>query len=559
MKKLLSLILCAVMLLGMMGVCASAEGEVTLVVSSATAKPGEEVEILISIENNPSISGISGEIKWDESVMTYTGFTAKTTKGVWSMDTFEEDHVILWYYDGLTNAYTGTELIVLKFQVAEDAADGEYPVTIELDPDWDAIVDEDNNTIEEFSIVGGSVTVASKDPVEDGFYLVGTLNDWTPAEAYKFGPNPSNSSEYMLETTLEVGKEIKVVKVQNNGIAGWYPDGTGNNYVVDEAHSGAVTIYFKDYYDESWSAFGGYMWINAKVTPEDAAEIYGASLSLKGNIGLNFFLTIPENILAVEGAYVDLNGEKLPVASAKTREVSGETLHQFTLELPAKEMNDVVTLRLLDADDAALKLYNNGEDLTETGFAFTIHDYIQRALETSEDENLKALMVAMSDYGSLAQKHFKYNLSNCPEILGEPEAVTLADLEAYQEVDTAGTATGLTYEGSSLVLESQTVLRFYFTLDEGKISDYTFKVAGKKVTPVEKDGKYYVEATNIHAKDLDKVYTVTVSSAAGTVITIKASGLSYAYKVLNSSDDTDLVNLVKGLYLYNRAADTYFG
>ena len=63
MKKFVCLVLTAVMLLGMMSVGASADGVVTLVVTGGTAAPGGTVEVLISIENNPSISGISGEIK----------------------------------------------------------------------------------------------------------------------------------------------------------------------------------------------------------------------------------------------------------------------------------------------------------------------------------------------------------------------------------------------------------------------------------------------------------------------------------------------------------------
>ena len=64
---------------------------------------------------------------------------------------------------------------------------------------------------------------------------------------------------------------------------------------------------------------------------------------------------------------------------------------------------------------------------------------------------------------------------------------------------------------------------------------------------------------NIAAKDLDKTYTVTVSTAEGKVVTVKTCALSYAYKVVNKGTDEALVNLVKGLYLYNQAANAYFG
>ena len=51
-----------------------------------------------------------------------------------------------------------------------------------------------------------------------------------------------------------------------------------------------------------------------------------------------------------------------------------------------------------------------------------------------------------------------------------------------------------------------------------------------------------------------------MSSAEGKIVTVKASALSYAYTVLNGgSNEATLIELVKGLYLYNQAANAYFG
>ena len=58
MKKLISVILVLTMLVGM-AAFASAEGEqLTFVVSSAEAEPGEEVNITVSVENNPGLACI---------------------------------------------------------------------------------------------------------------------------------------------------------------------------------------------------------------------------------------------------------------------------------------------------------------------------------------------------------------------------------------------------------------------------------------------------------------------------------------------------------------------
>ena len=570
MKRILCLILCAVMLCGLAGVSASADGTVTLVVTGGTAAPGETVEVLVSIENNPGISGFSGRIIYDHDLLIYQGYEAKTTKGSWFYpaenqedEPFVDDPYIMWIYNGLTNPYTGTELIALQFKVAEDAAPGEYPVTLEIDPDWDGIVDGDNNTIEEFETVAGVVTVTGEEPevLADGYYLIGQKG-WDEnaiGPELKFETNPNNTEEFLLETGLAVGDEIKVVRVANGAIAEWYPS-SGGNYIVDAAHSGAKTIYFHPWYADAWSAFGGYIWIDAALGV--VAEVYGSSVSLKGDIALNFYLIVPDELKEDSGAYVTLNDEKYMIAEATTRTVGEDTLYQFTVKLHAKQMTDEVVLRVYTGEDALVTLYTHstGEDKTETGYVFTVQDYIQKTHENSTDEKLLALVDAMSDFGSLAQAQFNHNVESRVDVKADLSTVTVDDLATFAPKVTEGTATGLTYEGLTLVLESETVLRFYFTVDEGEIGDYTFKLGTKKVTPVEAGGKWYVEVANIAAKNLDKVYTVTVSNASGKIVTVKASALSYAYNVLSAEDaDATLVDLVKGLYLYNKAADAYFG
>ena len=110
-------------------------------------------------------------------------------------------------------------------------------------------------------------TTAPQPSGDDGIYLVGTFNDWTPSEAYKFTENSAAPGEYMLSTTLTEGDGVKVVKV-SGGQQTWYPDGEGNDYSVDAAHAGAVTIYFKETYQADWAAFNGYMYIDNGSTPD---------------------------------------------------------------------------------------------------------------------------------------------------------------------------------------------------------------------------------------------------------------------------------------------------
>ena len=117
------------------------------------------------------------------------------------------------------------------------------------------------NASSELDSIGAAVTAKFKWDLADGVYLVGTVNDWAPTPANQFAPNPDTEGEYKLETTLTAGDEIKVIQ-SVGGNWTWYPG--GNNYVVDEAHAGDVTIYFRNTYQSAWAEFGGYFYIAPK-------------------------------------------------------------------------------------------------------------------------------------------------------------------------------------------------------------------------------------------------------------------------------------------------------
>ena len=84
---------------------------------------------------------------------------------------------------------------------------------------------------------------------KDGFYLVGKFGgvDAWGIDANKiFTSNPSAEGEYMLENvTLAEGDLFKVVRVEEDEIKTWFPDGIDTDYAVDAAHAGVKTIYFR--------------------------------------------------------------------------------------------------------------------------------------------------------------------------------------------------------------------------------------------------------------------------------------------------------------------------
>lgn len=106
---------------------------------------------------------------------------------------------------------------------------------------------------------------------------------------------------------------------------------------------------------------------------------------------------------------------------------------------------------------------------------------------------------------------------------------------------------GVIYYGSSLLLESETVVRHYFKVEEGvKLYNYT----GRK-------GMYcYFDDTYSASELLDMDSSCSFEYDD---YTLTYSPMCYAYTILtNQSDDKALVNLMKSLYLYGKAASDYY-
>jgi hypothetical protein len=109
-------------------------------------------------------------------------------------------------------------------------------------------------------------------PAQPEYYLVGSMTDWAVVaeEQYHFAPN-AVEGEYVLTITLTAGQSIKVVGVEGQTQT-WYPEGTGNEYVVDATHAGNVTIYFRPAGNPEWAAFGGYIYIDATTGMDNTAD-----------------------------------------------------------------------------------------------------------------------------------------------------------------------------------------------------------------------------------------------------------------------------------------------
>ena len=307
------------------------------------------------------------------------------------------------------------------------------------------------------------------------------------------------------------------------------------------------------------------------IEADSYAVIESRSLYLKDSIGLNFYISLPDNYKIVKGqSHVDIEGETLEIPAP----IASSGFYLFTYYITAKQMRDEVTVKLYDSNGKLFPLKLKDGDIVTEGYKFSAQKYFDLAKEKlASDAKLMTLLDRTSDYGYLAQNYFDYHpVTLTAQIISSLNTVSLSSLTGYKPTITGEADGGVTYSGSTLELKSATRLRHVFALQKGAIGDYTFLVDGTAVTPLSKaddaslgDKQYAVDIKGVAAKDLGTVHLVQVKDSSGNVICKieNYSPISYAYRVLevgggSGAKAEQLVNLVKGLYLYHQAAKAYF-
>lgn len=319
------------------------------------------------------------------------------------------------------------------------------------------------------------------------------------------------------------------------------------NGVVTAHAAGTVTIWA---YTGANSAS-----ITLEILPGASQVTFtSASISLAGDIGINFYAQFSDDIIADEGAYMafTIAGKTHTVPLSQATLENGS--YRFSCAVNAKQMTDVVTAQMYTSAGpvGSAKTYSVKE------YADRLFAYIESTGTTAFD-SVVPLVKAMLNYGAYSQICFGYNtddLANADLAAADKTLPDSIDVSAFAH-SISGSEEGIQVYSASLLLESETTARFYFRLTGSKtIDEYTFIVDGQTVTPTPSgDGIYYVDKTNISAKDLDTAY---VASVGGLSVTYY--GLSYVRSMLSWSGSTEaLINIAKSLYVYNQAANTYFG
>lgn len=174
MNKIMSVIVAiAIMLLMLPVTIVSAAEEATITASAVEGKPGQNVAMTISMENNPGVTSVLLSVSFDDTVLTLKEVQDGGILGAaFHSDNRQNPYTLSWANDTATSNITvdGT-IVTLTFSIIETATMGtKIPVQVTYEYDNYDIIDKDMNPVK-FKCIDGYVGI-KEEPIaavyEDG-------------------------------------------------------------------------------------------------------------------------------------------------------------------------------------------------------------------------------------------------------------------------------------------------------------------------------------------------------------------------------------------------------
>lgn len=278
------------------------------------------------------------------------------------------------------------------------------------------------------------------------------------------------------------------------------------------------------------------------------------SLTLSGEIGVNFFASVPDTA-KVEGAYMEIavNDKITRIPFSETLEKNKNGYYKFSGLTGSVQMADEikVTYHYMDG----------GEERVSDTLKYSVKSYLDyiRNNSSSQPAAVVQLAEAITDYGYYAQQMFSrvkgWEIGKEHAVMDRVNILTPADRPDLTDyaIAVSGSATGISVTSYSLELDADTSVFLYFTPNGA--GSHTFKVDGVAVQPVlDGENRYKVVIPNIKALVLDKTHTVTVDDS----LTVEVSPFSYANSVMKFAWTEDYEkDAMTALYNYWVASKAY--
>lgn len=308
--------------------------------------------------------------------------------------------------------------------------------------------------------------------------------------------------------------------------AGWYTSQNDGELVTDKtifSDNKNVTLY------AHW-----------ELESEPKLDSYSLSLG-RYRIGMNIYLKeLPTNV--VKNGIVVINEKEYSIYRP-----CDDGTYKFTYYVSPKEIDDELTVSVYDENGTLVPIRSSKADNGK--YVCTIRDYIEDTKD--RNDSLGELTKAIGTYGGCSQKYFGYKEQNTVFDVDD------INLESFKKIITGDIPEGITYLGSSLILNDSIAVRHYFN-STNNLEGITFILGNSIVEPKQiNDNVYYVEKDDINSLDIATMFTVRVIDEEDTFV-IKYCPLSYSYDAIKQGRDTELINLSKSIYWYGKASRDYF-
>ena len=292
-------------------------------------------------------------------------------------------------------------------------------------------------------------------------------------------------------------------------------------------------------------------YIESKGIPDEAVEagavVTAANVTLGGELGLNFYVKINDDV--AEGAKAVLSGpagDKEIAFSELEKDTSGKYVVSYPVS--AIKADKDITMKIVDAEGNDLGLFRSDfSEIEGDSFTYSIYDYFDSAL--ADDSKLtdeeKEQVKATYTYCAYAIK-WKYG-TKLPDskYINELPDIT-ADSVSTHKMYQNGSNDEISITSISLTLDSNTSFNVFFKCTDD-IEGHTITIDGEEVTPVLVSGnKYYVKINSIGAKNLQKDYCVAFDDYSVTF-----DAMCYVYSTLNNPNEQSLIDVSKAVYAYS--------
>ena len=321
---------------------------------------------------------------------------------------------------------------------------------------------------------------------------------------------------FEIKPTVEISYESEVLEENVDYVLTYPSDLTSAGYK-------SITI----------TGIGDYTGIVKKtyfVHDYDEEILAGYSLSLTGEIGMNFYMDLGQSYLSDTSCHMvftnTLTGDvtKVGLNDAKKYEIDGETYYAFSYTVSVKDMTTPIEA-YIECDK------QQGETYT-----CTVEDYAEYLIDHAEEMGYKEKDVniakAMLTYGKYTQDYFEYNTSSEPTNINELTDTDLSEF-AYSLDDQN---VSISFVGARLLLTSTPGLKLYFR------GSGTFYV-DNQVVETTTEGNYTVLTIN----DVSDIYHMYNINCDGLLL--EYSIASYGNLAMNGQN-TSLQNLIQAMVSY---------